>query len=207
MSLAQRERHALVRSALAAGAEAPTLCGTWTVYDLAAHLVVRERRPDAALGILLKPMTGYLDRQQAKIRQRPFPVLAEQIRTGPPLWSPLRPVDAVVNLTEMFIHHEDIRRGEPGWEPRQLDDADEQRLWRALRAIARANYRKSPAPLVLATPSGERITAHAGTGDAVVLTGPPSELLLHAFGRDEVRIEASGPDADVRAVLATDRSV
>ncbi|MGW4635400.1 TIGR03085 family metal-binding protein [Nocardia sp. NPDC004415] len=207
MSLAQRERRALVETMLEVGPGAPTLCGTWTAHDLAAHLVVRERRPDASLGILVKPLAGYLDSVQAGIAQRPFAELAELVRTGPPWWSPLKPVDAVANLTEMFVHHEDLRRARTGWEPRELAASDEARLWKALRTIARAAYRKAPVAVVLATPQGERITAHKADGPEVVLTAAPSELLLHAFGRDEVRIETSGAEADVRAVLATDRSV
>ncbi|SUA46605.1 TIGR03085 family metal-binding protein [Nocardia africana] len=118
MSMAQRERRALVSTMTAAGPDAPTLCGTWTVRDLAAHLVVRERHPVAAPGILLKPLAGYLDSVQAKVSEKPFTELLEQIRTGPPWWSPLKPVDAVVNLTEMFVHHEDVRRADPEWTPR-----------------------------------------------------------------------------------------
>ncbi len=189
------------------GPAAPTLCGTWTAHDLAAHLVVRERRPDASIGIVFRPMSGYLEAKQTQIAQRPFAELLELVRTGPPWWSPLRPVDAMVNLSEMFVHHEDVRRAEPGWEPRQLAERDEDRLWTALRTVARAAYRKSPVPVVLASLRGAEITAHRGDGDAVTLTGTPSELLLHAFGRDEVRIATTGSDADVRAVLATDRSV
>lgn len=189
------------------GPDAATLCGTWTVHDLAAHLVVRERRPDASLGILVKPLAGYLESKQAQIAQRPFAELAELVRTGPPWWSPLRPVDAMVNLTEMFVHHEDVRRAEPGWEPRELAERDQARLWTALRAVARTAYRKSPVPVTLATPDGQRINTRRGKDEAVVLTGTPAELLLHAFGRDEVRIEATGAEADVRAVLTTDRSV
>ncbi len=192
---------------LEVGPDAPTLCGTWTAHDLAAHLVVRERRPDASLGILIKPLAGYLDKAQTGIARRPFTELVELVRTGPPWWSPLKPVDAVANLTEMFVHHEDLRRARPGWEPRELVDSDQARLWKALRTIARAAYRKSPVAVVLATPHGERLTAHKADGPEVVLTAPPSELLLHAFGRDEVRIETTGADADVRAVLASDRSV
>jgi uncharacterized protein (TIGR03085 family) len=190
-----------------AGPSAPTLCGTWTVHDLAAHLVVRERRPDASLGILIRPLAGYLDATQDKIAQRPFAELAELVRTGPPWWSPLRPVDAFANLSEMFVHHEDVRRAEPGWTPREFVASDEARLWSALRMVARTAYRKSPVAVVLATPDGDRVTAHRAAGTEVVLTGKPSELLLHAFGRDEVRIETTGAEADVRAVLGTDRSV
>ncbi|MFC4125714.1 TIGR03085 family metal-binding protein [Nocardia rhizosphaerae] len=207
MSMAQRERHALVATMIEAGPSAPTLCGTWTVHDLAAHLVVRERRPDASLGILVRPLAGYLEAAQDTIAQRSFAELAEQVRTGPPWWSPLRPVDAIVNLTEMFVHHEDVRRAEPGWEPRELTAADEAALWSALRRIARAAYRKSPVAVVLATPDGDRIVAHKAPGAEVVLTGKPSELVLHAFGRDQVRLEPTGAADDVSAVLASDRSV
>lgn len=207
MTMAQDERRALVGTMTAAGPDAATLCGNWTVRDLAAHLVVRERRPDAAPGILFEPFAGYLDSVQAKAARRPFDELLEQIRTGPPWWSPLRPVDAVANLTEMFVHHEDVRRGEPGWEPRELTAEQERDLWNALRRMARIAYRKAPVTVVLTTPDGERVTAHSAEGSEVVLTGPPSELLLHAFGRNQVRLTATGNDEDVRAVYDCDRGI
>lgn len=205
--MAQRERGALVGAMSAAGPDAPTLCGTWTVRDLAAHLIVRERRLDAAPGILLKPFAGYLDSVQRKIAEKPFPDLLELVRTGPPWWSPLRPVDAVANLGEMFVHHEDVRRAAPEWEPRQLSDADQGRLWPLVRRMGRAAYRKSPVTLALETPDGHRAVVREQPGDAVTLIGTPSELLLHAFGRDEVRIETRGESDAVRTVLALDRSV
>ena len=52
-SLAQRERSALVETMRATGPDAPTLCEGWTTRDLAAHLVVREARPDAAAGVIV----------------------------------------------------------------------------------------------------------------------------------------------------------
>lgn len=206
-SMAQDERRALVVAMTAAGPDAPTLCGTWTVRDLAAHLIVRERRPDAAPGIGVEALAGYLNSVQAKVARRPFTELLEQIRTGPPWWSPFRPIDAFVNLTEMFVHHEDVRRAEPGWEPRDLTVQEQRNLWNALRRMARMAYRKAPVTVVLATPDGERVTAHTGAGPEVVLTGLPSELLLHAFGRKEVRLTATGDDEDVRAVHDCDRSI
>jgi uncharacterized protein (TIGR03085 family) len=205
--MAQRERRALVETMSAVGPDAPTLCGAWTVRELVAHLVVRERRPDAAPGIMLKPFAGYLERVQAKAARKPFPELLERVRTGPPWWSPLRPVDAVANMPEMFVHHEDVRRGRPGWEPRELSAADEARLWSLLRKMGRMAYRKAPVTVVLATPDGDRAVVHTKPGAEVTLTGKPSELLLHAFGRDEVRMETAGEPDAVRAVLSLDRSV
>ncbi|MEU8900266.1 TIGR03085 family metal-binding protein [Nocardia sp. NPDC048505] len=207
MSMAQRERAALVIAMEQAGPEAATLCGAWTVRDLAAHLIVRERRPDAAPGILLKPLAGHLESVQDKTARRPFPELLELVRTGPPWWSPLKPVDAVVNLSEMFVHHEDVRRAAPGWEPRALPPADQAKLWSLVRRMAKMAYRKSPVTLILRTPDGERVVAKTAPGPEVALIGQPAELLLHAFGRDEVRLETEGPAESVRAVLELDRSV
>lgn len=189
------------------GPDAPTLCGEWTVRDLAAHLVVRERRPDAAPGIMLRPFAGYLQRRQDKAAQRPFEELLELVRTGPPWWSPLRPVDAIANLSEMFVHHEDVRRARPGWEPRDLPAEDQQRLWSVLRRMGKMAYRKSPVPVELSTPAGERKRVVEGTGPVVTLTGTPAELLLHAFGRDQVRIDTDGEPEAVRQVLELDRSI
>ncbi len=189
------------------GPDMPTLCGEWTVRDLAAHLVIRERRPDSAPGILLSPLAGYTESVRRKAAEAPFDELVDKVRSGPPIWSPLRPVDALVNMTEMFVHHEDIRRGTAGWEPRTLDPADEAKLWSALKRMARMSYRSAKVGVILANPQGERITAKKTGNREVVLTGPASELLLHAFGRDQVRLDATGASDDVAAVLALDRSV
>ena len=52
LNFAQIERQDLCTLFEDLGPDVPTLCEGWTARDLAAHLVVRERRPDAALGIL-----------------------------------------------------------------------------------------------------------------------------------------------------------
>ena len=208
MSFAHRERLALVAALAEAGADAPTLCGEWTGRDLAAHLVIRERRPDASAGILVKRLAGYTDKVQQDAAKRPWAELLEQVRSGPPIWSPLRPVDALVNASEMFVHHEDVRRAVPDWEPRILDPADEKQLWNVLRRMAKMSYRAAPVGVVLETLTGERVVAKKPAGKPqVVLKGAASELLLHAFGRDQARIEYIGDQADVAAVKNLDRSV
>ncbi|TSD96084.1 TIGR03085 family protein [Skermania sp. ID1734] len=207
MTLAQRERQALAATMAETGPDAPTLCGDWTVRDLAAHLVIRERRPDTGPGILIKQLAGYTERVRRKVAREEFAHLLDQIRSGPPVWSPLRPVDTFANTTEMFVHHEDVRRGRPGWEPRRLDDRDEATLWSAVRRMGRMAYRSAPVTVVLATPDGRREVVHKGGDSTVTITAKPSELLLHAFGRDEVRIEATGEPHAVQAVLGLDRSI
>jgi hypothetical protein len=67
-------------------------------------------------------------------------------------------------------------------------------------------YRRSPVGVVLRLPSGQQVTAKAGT-QVVTITGEPIELLLHAFGRSEVRLETDGAAGDVTALAATRRGV
>ena len=101
----------------------PTLCGDWTTRDLAAHLVVRERRPDAAIGIIVSKAAGYTDKVQAGVADTEWTELVDTVRSGPPFWSPTKiaAVDKLANTVEFFVHLEDVRRAQPTWEPRDLD--------------------------------------------------------------------------------------
>src|SRR5713226_6603591 len=58
------ERLALAALLEETGPDTPTLCAGWQTRDLAAHLVVRERRPDADVGMLGGPLAGYTARDQ-----------------------------------------------------------------------------------------------------------------------------------------------
>ena len=113
-TVAADERRALCDLMEQVGPDAPTLCEGWTTRDLAAHLVVRESRLDVAGGILLPPLARYTDRVQSSIAQRPWTELVDQIRSGPPWWSPWRlpKVGDMGNTMEFFVHHEDVRRAE-----------------------------------------------------------------------------------------------
>jgi uncharacterized protein (TIGR03085 family) len=191
---AQQERRALCDLFLTVGPDAPTLCEGWRAADLAAHLVVRERRPDAAAGILVPMLAGYTERVQRSVRDgRDWAALVATVRGGPPL--ALRPLDEQMNAAEYFVHHEDVRRAEPGWEPRVLDEGLEHQLWGRVRMMARMARRSSPVGLVLEAPGHGRVEVRPGS-PAVTVTGPPSELLLFVFGRSPaVRVAMAG-DAD-----------
>ncbi|CDP85960.1 MULTISPECIES: TIGR03085 family metal-binding protein [Mycolicibacterium] len=207
MSVAQRERAALVESMRAAGPDAPTLCEGWTARDLAAHLVVRERRLDAAPGILVPQLAGYTERVQLKVTEKTeWDALIDQIAGGPPLYSPFKLLDPLVNVAEMFIHNEDVRRAQPGWEPRDLDDATVAALSRGIGAMARMSMGKSPARVALTTPQGKTL-ATVGSGPEVTVTGEPGELLMFAAGREQARVTFSGDDDAVAALRAARRGL
>ncbi|WP_030020932.1 TIGR03085 family metal-binding protein [Streptomyces monomycini] len=184
---AKRERLLLADLLESAGSEAPTLCEGWTARDLAAHVVVRERRADAAGGLLLKPLASRLERVQREFAAKPFDELLQLIRTGPPKLSPfsLKQIDEASNTVEFFVHSEDVRRAQTDWTPRELDPVFSDALWSRLEKMARLLGRKSPVGLVLRRPDGRTAVAHRGT-PVVTATGEPGELLLFTFGRQTV---------------------
>ncbi|MEW2525156.1 TIGR03085 family metal-binding protein [Streptomyces sp. NPDC047071] len=184
---AKRERLLLADLLEAAGPDAPTLCEGWSTRDLAAHVVVRERRADAAGGILIKQLASRLERVQAEFAAKPYEELIQLIRTGPPRFSPfhLKQVDEAANAVEFYVHTEDVRRAEPGWTPRDLDPVFSDALWARLERTARVMGRKAPVGLVLRRPDGQTAVAHRGT-PVVTATGEPAELLMFVFGRQEV---------------------
>ena len=98
------------------------------------------------------------------------------------------------NLLEYFVHHEDLRRAQPGWEPRHLAAADQDRLWSAIRS-AGAGWSARPAcrcGSAAATPDAVAVLRRGL--DPVTITGLPSELVMFLFGRDQARgLEFGGP--------------
>jgi uncharacterized protein (TIGR03085 family) len=207
-SLARRERADLCDLALVLGEDAPTLCGGWDAKDLVTHLLVRERRPVGAAGIVVGPLSALTERSMARYRRQDFGVLVEKLRS--PGLSPyaLPPVDRAANTLEYLVHLEDLRRAQPDWQPRQLDPADLDELWRQLRGGAAFLGRSLPVPVVFRrADSGAEATMRRGA-DPVTVTGPVVELVLFLFGRQAVAgVELTGPDDAVEAVRTADLGV
>jgi uncharacterized protein (TIGR03085 family) len=207
MTAAARERAALVETMRAAGPEAPTLCGDWTARDLAAHLVLRERRPDAAAGILVSKLAGYTERKQRQLSEgTQWPELLDLVASGPPVYSPFKLLDPLVNTTEMFIHHEDVRRAAPGWRPRNLDRDTTSALRRQVKLAARMTLGRAPATVTLREPDGTTL-ASVGKGPQLAITGAAPELLLFLFGRDAAEVEFTGDGDVVEQVRAARRAL
>ncbi|MFE5855714.1 TIGR03085 family metal-binding protein [Streptomyces sp. NPDC056500] len=199
---AKRERLLLADLLESAGPAAATLCGDWTTRDLAAHVVVRERRADAAGGILLGALKPRLERVQAEFAEKPYEELIQLIRTGPPRLSPyaIKQVDEAANTVEFFVHAEDVRRAQPDWTPRPLDRVFEDALWARLERAAKVLGRKAPQGLVLRRLDGQTAVARRGT-PVVTVTGEPGELTLFAFGRQEVaQVDLEGEKEAVERV-------
>ncbi|HEV7823434.1 MAG TPA: TIGR03085 family metal-binding protein [Mycobacteriales bacterium] len=190
------ERAALADLMTTLGPDAPTLCGDWTTRDLAAHLVVRERRPDIGIGAVVPGLNRWADRARIGLRDgTPWEELLGLLRAGAPAWSPMgnSRTEPAVNLLEFFVHHEDVRRAQPGWGPRALPSRLEDDLWTRLQLAGPLMTRKWGAGLAVAAPGGRSLRLRRGE-PTVTVSGAPSELVLYCTGRQQVaRVTSDGP--------------
>lgn len=201
-SAVQVERAELCATLLEVGPDAPTLCGEWTTGDLAAHLVVRERRPDAGPGILTSFLSGYSEQVRLDEATRPYTEIVERIRLGPPRWNPMRigAIDRLANSVEMFVHHEDVRRATRPFEVRSLDPALEDALAISVSRAGGLLARKLPVGLALEPSGRSAIVVRAGP-DRVTVAGPIGECVLFVYGRkDAAQVKVRGPAAAITTV-------
>ena len=223
MTLARTERAALADLLVELGPDQPTLCKGWTTGDLLVHLQVRERRPDAVLGMFLPPLAGWMAKVSAGYQKRPWDQQIAALRSGPPAYSPLGwgPVDDKANSMEMFIHHEDARRGQPGWQPRELDADTRAQLipmitsFMALRSLRKVGIPVTarltdepggtPRPIVLVPAKTREAVGEPAGG--VVMSGGIGDILLWLSGREAVDIAFDGDPAAISAVQAGERGV
>ena len=195
--LAPIERASLCDLLLELGPDEPTLCAGWRTRDLAAHLVLREGRLDAMPGIALKFASGWTNRVQQSIAGGDFRRLVRRLRTGPPVWSPFRAarLDEAANGIEFFVHHEDLRRAQPDWQPRELAPAVDELLWqRTCRASKFALRHEQDGVELVRAETGETHTARRPSPGHRTrrVAGPASELLMYLYDRrSHARVEVS----------------
>jgi uncharacterized protein (TIGR03085 family) len=206
--LARRERHELCDLALILGEDAPTLCGGWSVKELVTHLLVRETRPWSAAGIMVPALSGLTERAMERMGRTDFGVLVERLRDPGLTPYRLRPVEVAFNTLEYFVHHEDVRRAQPGSEPRSLSRDDLDLLWRLGRGSGRLMARRLDVPLrIRRTDTGAEATLKGGD-DPVVVGGPPGEVVLFLFGREFARdLTFDGPAAAVAEVRGAELGI
>jgi uncharacterized protein (TIGR03085 family) len=196
---AQVERAAFVEAARAAGPDGATLCEGWTVADLVAHVLLRERRPLAGLGIVVPPLRPYTNSVQGRLKKKnEFSDLLRKVENGPPLLA--RAIDEVMNTMEFFIHTEDIRRAAPQYADRFVEPREEKMIFGRLRFLAKMGKRHSAIPFVLEAENFGRIVGKDGE-TAVIISGLPSELCLYMSGRQQVaKVNVAGPNEAIAAL-------
>jgi len=197
--LSRRERASLCDLLDDLGPDAPTLCEGWTTCDLAAHLVLREGSPLAMPGLLVPQLEQLTDRGMARLKERvSYPSLVQRVRQGPPRLSPMRPgkVERMANTIEYFVHHEDVRRAQPDWQPRSFDDRDQDRLWSRLVILAKGLARSSSVGVELVRTDAPAVRRIKSGEPTLVVRGVPTELTLFAYGRGaQADVDLEGDDA------------
>lgn len=197
MTVSHDERTALADLLLSLGPDQPTLCEGWDTRDLAVHLVLREYRPDAMVGMFLSPLSGHLDTMSERYTQKSYRDLVEDYRNGPPVWNPMRLGDRFINLAENFVHHEDARRGGGEWSPRDLDPGTRDAVWNVVKQVSRGMIRSSGAAVTLARTDGDGESVTIGNNTpGVTVTGEAGELLLWVYGRVKACDVTVDGDAD-----------
>ena len=99
-----------------------------------------------------------------------------------------------MNTVEFFIHVEDVRRAQDGWEPRPISPELADALWARVGPGGMA--KRVPATIVISSPG--RVDKVRGSGPRLTLDGDPGELSLFGAGRQQ----AAKVEIDGDAVLA-----
>lgn len=162
---------------------APSLCGDWTVRDLAGHLVVpfSVGLPGLAVGML--KARGSFDlfnsRAARELARRPVPELVETLRRNarsrftPPGHPPTAP------LTDIAVHTRDAAR------PLGLDVVAPPEVWRHVLGFL-VTPRAHPAFVRRGRLDGLRLRATDqdwAHGDGAEVAGPSEALALAMLGR------------------------
>ena len=202
-SLAQRERAELSQLLAQLGPDAPTICTGWRTRDLASHLWLRESKPLAAAGMFVPFLAGERRKAEAEAAAFAWPELIAKVADGPPKLSPfgLPQVDALANSNEFFIHHEDVRRGQPDWQPRIMSRQDNDKLWSGVGVMGLLGARKAPVGVTLRRSDTDAEKTLLKKSEQVIVVGEPGELLMFVTGRGEhAKVEFIGSESAVAAL-------
>ncbi len=110
-------------------------------------------------------------------------------------------VRRLASLNEFFVHHEDVRRAN-GRGPRANEPAMDEALWRNVRRGRWLLARRLRGAGLELQWAGTSRTVRARRGEPTArIAGPPGEVLLYLFGRQQAaQVEVSGPDAAVEVL-------
>ncbi len=132
---------------------------------------------------MVKPLEGWTRKVAAGYSGRPFTELIEEYRAGPQKWNPMSwdKVDEIANGGEMFIHHEDARRGQPDWAPRTFDEE----TTRTLTGMLDSRISKLPSASrrsALSPRCREAARSSSSRVSRLAISGEPGEILIGCPG-------------------------
>lgn len=207
-TFAKQERNAICQTLRQLGPDQPTLCQGWSTRDLLVHLIVRENRPDAAIGLFVPFLSSYTESISNKYKEKSFEELISIFENGPKSPSPfsLPKVDELANTFEFLVHHEDILRAQNDYQPRKFSDDVEKFIWSRFTKSAVFFMRKVTVGVVAKTDQGT-YTLKRGN-DVVTMSGNVIDLVMFAFGRsNKTDIKFEGEPSAVDKLKNSDLSL
>ena len=145
--------------------------------------------------MILPPLREHGERIRRATAARPFPEIVADVR-NPPWWSPVSNplLDELTNTVEFFIHHEDVRRGADGWQPRDLAEDHARAIWRAVQFTGKMALRRVRMPVRVREANGYGEFTVGGESAQLTVVAPAGELALFLSGRQRAaRAEVEGP--------------
>ncbi len=160
---------------------AATLCAGWSVEDLAAHLVCRERSIIGGIGLVLPALQNLHDLRIKKLETKGRKYIVEKLQRYP--WY----MPASLNTAEFWVHNEDFLRGELKMNRKKPSNEENAILWSSLKGLAkiRKTLLRDMGNLELVnTENNEAIKINfSNTKNKTIIKGTAGELLLFFYGR------------------------
>ena len=181
--------------------ETPSLCGGWSVHDVAAHLVDNARTTRVGLVVAMIRARFDFDRQNAQGLARakgatPTETLSRLREVAGRTTTPPAPLDS--RLVEEVVHGEDIRRPLGLTRPYPPEVVERALRHQARTSVAMGGGKQLVAGLRLRAADDELVV-----GDGVDVVGPALSLLLAVSGRTVALDDLSGPGvARLRSALS-----
>lgn len=111
--------------------KAKTLCAGWSIEDLAAHLVSRERNIIGGIGLVVPSLQQLHDKRLAKVVARGHEYIIEKLQKYP--WY----MPASVNVAEFWVHNEDMLRGDLQLSRLKPTKDENKILWDSLNGLVK----------------------------------------------------------------------
>lgn len=160
---------------------AKTLCKGWSVEDLAAHLVTRERNIIGGLGLVVPGLHKLHDKRLKRVAARGYEYIIEKLSQYP------SHMPASLNTAEFWVHNEDLLRGELKMSRPAPTKAENKILWASLTGLVKIKKGLVAdlgiARFINTETKEELVTKQNNSTKKTTISGTAGELLLYFYGR------------------------
>lgn len=158
-----------------------TLCEGWSVEELAAHLITRERNIIGSIGLVVPSLQKLHENRLAKVAMHGHEYIIEKLQNYP--WY----IPASVNVAEFWVHNEDFLRGELKMKRPAPTKKENDIIWSSLKGLVkvRKTMLKDLGNVRLENTENNEVIdiQFKNSHKKTVVRGNAGELLLFFYGR------------------------